>query len=952
MKLIMNQEWPDDHRFNGALHPALNGNRAFGQQSVGRLVVFALLLVAVALHCPAQIGTSNSAMKRRSLAPADYDIWRSIQSERLSRDGKWVAYVLMPQVGNAELVVRSLASETEYRTPIGTWPRSNSAPSLRWTYDSRFVVVQTCPIAPKLNRDNAADKTTENIPQNGLAIFDTSAGTATRVESASTFQVPELSSRWIAYKPAGSAHTELVLRNIDDGSERKLEDVTDFSFTKDAELLVYAASSKDEARNGVFAFRVGSTGAPTALLRGEGKYSNLTWDTKQTQLAFLAKSKLYLWTRGDATALALTGCVTPGLEPTGSSPIKFSSDGERISFGCAPVSANANGEMHSGASAKFDLWGWNDPELQSIQKLDAIHGRNRAFLTVWNIPTKQLLQIGDKEISTAVLSEDGRWALGIDDHRYLKELDYLGPYGYPGGYLPYAHADIYLINTLTGSRQLLLTKYRGIITFSPDARYVIYFDGRNWNTISTQDGTAINITQHLGVRFDDDSDEYPDIPPPYGSQEWIPYGSPEWTSDSKYVLLYDRYDIWKISPDGKEAQSLTKGIGRRDHMTLRYVRFQPGSPSREIDPQKPMLVRAENEVTHDTGFYQVSIRSANEPRRLIFDKEKFSMPVKADGADVLLLTASTFRKFPDLLVTDPEFRHLRRVSDANPQQKDFLWGTAETISFHDSTGQKLQGILYKPDGFDPKTKYPMIVHIYEHLSDRIHDYFPPRPEWGHAISISYYVSNGYLVLTPDIHYTIGHPGRSALQCVLAAIDTVARKGFVNEKAIGIEGHSWGGSEVSYIIAHTDRFHAAEAGAGIADIISGYDDIRPGSGWVRQWIYERNQDRIGCTLWQCPDLYIENSPIFNIDRVKTPLLMLRDDGDTTASFGMGLELYLALRRLGKEVYMFNYNGEGHDLSKWVDQKDFAIRMQQFFDCHLKGAPMPEWMRHGIPYLESH
>src|SRR5262249_49093212 len=157
----------------------------------------------------------------------------------------------------------------------------------------------------------------------------------------------------------------------------------------------------------------------------------------------------------------------------------------------------------------------------------------------------------------------------------------------------------------------------------------------------------------------------------------------------------------------------------------------------------------------------------------------------------------SFLDCPDLYVADTNFRDLRKISDINPQQSQFVWGSSELIAFRNTDGVPLKGALYKPDNFDPKKKYPLVVYIYERLSQRLNYYVEPKP--AHSINISYYVSNGYLVLTPDIVYTIGYPGQSALKAVLPAIQAVVDRGIVDENAIGIQGHSWGGYQIAYMI---------------------------------------------------------------------------------------------------------------------------------------------------------
>jgi dipeptidyl aminopeptidase/acylaminoacyl peptidase len=357
---------------------------------------------------------------------------------------------------------------------------------------------------------------------------------------------------------------------------------------------------------------------------------------------------------------------------------------------------------------------------------------------------------------------------------------------------------------------------------------------------------------------------------------------------------------------------------------------------------------AVNEWTRDSGFYRTKF-DGGAPQKVLMGPKNYGTPTKARNADVYLLTASTFNEFPDIQICGPNFDNLKKVTNANPQRANILWGTSELIRFKSTDGAQLSASLFKPENFDPKKKYPMMVYIYELLSNGVNNFVNPAP--GTSINISYYVSNGYIVLEPDIIYNIGYPGPSAMKCVLPAIQAVVDKGFVDEKAIGIQGHSWGGYQIAYMVTQTHRFAAAEAGAPVSNMTSAYSGIRWGTGLPRQFQYEHTQSRIGANLWDATMLYIQNSPVFQANRVQTPLLILHNDGDDAVPWYQGIEYYLALRRLNKEVYMWVYNGEPHGLRKRVNMKDYTIRMQQFFDNKLKGAPMPEWMEKGIAYTDK-
>jgi dipeptidyl aminopeptidase/acylaminoacyl peptidase len=949
------------------------------------LFVFALLISA-SVH-------AQQPSTKRPLSHSDYDSWRAIQGQSLSRDGKFVVYALVPQDGDGEVVVRNLATGTEWRHSRGAQvvnppqrtpeaepsagpPGGPAAFGGRpvFTADTRFVVFQIQPARAETEKAKKEKKKPEDMPKNAMGIMDLSTGEVARVERVKSFQVPEEGTGFIAYlleakpdekkadekKPdspqappsnrrAGARKkeygTDLVLRNTANKTERTFSDVAEYSISKDAKNLVFAVSSKKEESNGAYALTTSSADAPVALLAGKGKYTKLTWDDKQTQLALLSdrddaasappRLKLYRWDRKSAAAVELVSTTTQNFKPgyviSDRGPINFSLDGSRVFFGVTPPTAPEKEDGEEAASddkVSVDLWHWKDDYIQPMQKVRAEQERNRSYRAVFNIAENKYAQLGDETLQAVIPSSDGRWAIGTDDRAYRIQI----------GYDDDANSgDVSIVNTSDGSRKPVMKKHSRGFTWSPGGKYALFYDGKDWNTISIPDGKLVNLTRALPVKFWRESHDSPSTPPSYGSAGW--------TGDDRYVLIYDQFDIWQVAPDGSNAKTLTDGVGRKEKIQFRYVKLDP--QEKGIDPAKPLLLTAENIWTRDSGFYRDKI-DGGIPEKLIMAAKDFNPPSKAKDADVYLLTASTFNEFPDLLVTSPTFKDLKKVSHANPQKAQLFWGNSELVRFKNLDGVPLSAMLIKPENFDPNKKYPMIVYIYETLSENVNRFVDPRP--GHSINPSFYASNGYLVLEPDIVYTIGHPGQSALKCVLPAIQSVVDKGFVDEKAIGIQGHSWGGYQIAYMITQTTRFKAASAGAPVANMTSAYSGIRWGSGLPRQFQYEHTQSRIGGSLWEAPMLYLENSPVFKADRVQTPLMMIHNDADDAVPWYQGIEYYLALRRLGKEAYLFSYNGEPHGLRKRQNQKDYTMRLQQFFDHFLKGAPEPEWMVKGIPYLQ--
>jgi dipeptidyl aminopeptidase/acylaminoacyl peptidase len=956
-----------------------------------RAVVLAFVCILLSSFALAQTA-------KRPINHRDYDNWKNIQNQKLSPDGKFVAYALMPQEGDGEVIVRNVATGKEYHEPAGAKPAppppnplveitgSMDRPeprgiSIAFTPDCKYVVFSTFPTKSETDQAKRAKKKTDDMPKGGMVIMELATGTATRIDRVKSFQVPEKNGMWLAYlkerepekrveaKTESMAEAnpqeepnskndeenskkkkeyggELVLRNLVTGAERTFADVLDYTLSKDGASLVYAVASKNEDTNGIYTVATGSTDAPHALLAGKGKYLKLTWDEKQTQLAFISdrddqaskppRFKLYRWDLKSSSATPIVAANDAGLKNNyvigEKGSLAFTRDGKHLFFGVAPYEPEKpKSGLLDDEKVHADLWSWKDDNVQPMQKARAEADRNRTYRAVYHIDLKKTVQLGDETLPEISTSEDGLWAIGTDNREYRPMIEY-----------GLRFSDHYLINTLTGERRLIAKKQYGRFQWSPDGKYVVIYDGKDWLSFAIPTLSQVNLTSKLGVSFADEEDDHPDIPDSYGLGGW--------TKDSKYVLLNDRYDIWQVSPDGKTAKNLTAGFGRKNRTAFRYIRVNTESKDpddRWIDSSKPLLLKAENEDTRDTGFYRTRIDSAEPPQRLLMAAKSFSNPVKAKDADILMLTEQRFDEFPDLQIADADFHDLKKISDANPQKAQLLWGSAELISYHNADGVPLKAALYKPENFDPTRKYPMLVYIYEKLSQNVNQFVNPGP--GTSINIAYYVSNGYLVLTPDIVYTIGHPGQSALKCVLAAIDEVVDRGFVDEKAIGIQGHSWGGYQIAYMVTQTNRFRAAAAGAPVSNMISAYDGIRWGSGLPRQFQYEHTQSRIGGTIWEYPMRYFENSPIFHADRVQTPLLILHNDADDMVPWYQGIEYFLALRRLGKEAYMFSYNGEPHGLRRRADQKDYTVRLQQYFDHFLKGAPAPDWMQKGIPFL---
>src|SRR6185437_212922 len=282
------------------------------------------------------------------------------------------------------------------------------------------------------------------------------------------------------------------------------------------------------------------------------------------------------------------------------------------------------------AKAVLDLWSYKDDYIQSIQKVTAARDRNRTFTAVYSIAVHKVVQLADPTLEQVSLSDNPQVALGTDTREYRRMNDYDERY-----------SDAYLIDTATGARKLVLKKHHGTASLSPDGKYILAFDGRDWSTVSVADGKTVNLTAKLPVKFFNEETDTPSSPNAYGSGGW--------TKDGKSVLLYDKFDVWRMSPDGSSPADITAGYGRAHDLRLRVTRPDADPRDRGIDPAKPLFLQAENLKTWDSGFFTGSI-NGGEPKKLVLSAKYYSAPVKAKNADVYLLTEQTFNEFPDLLV--------------------------------------------------------------------------------------------------------------------------------------------------------------------------------------------------------------------------------------------------------------------------------------------------------------
>jgi dipeptidyl aminopeptidase/acylaminoacyl peptidase len=940
------------------------------------------------------------AQARRTIAQADYDIWRAIQGTTLSRDGRWLAYSLAPAVGDGELVVRATKGGTEWRVPRGfigrpqLQPNADSnftAPSPVFSYDGRVVAALTYASRAEFERARRSRRPVDQ-PRTSLAVVSLADGQVTTVPRVRSFAMPREAGGWIAYlleagdaaSPAdsgrqtpgvaastpggtprpiagdstprrggrrGETGATLVLRNLASGAETRIEDVTSYAFSDSARWLAYTTASRTEARNGAFvrSLAPSDAGAEVTLLSGKGSYRALTFDRAASQVAFVsdhadsaaAKPRLALYQARLGAAPNARALVTPAalgadkiLTERG---VSFTRDGSAVVFGIAPPPLDSVPADSLADKAVLDLWHYRDTRLQPQQRLEAARDRGRAYTAVFTLGTGRWVQLANDSLPQVALSDDGRQALAVTTVPYA--LEALWGEG---------ASDAYLLDTRTGARRTVVKNVRGRAELSPAGRFVVWFADHGWHAFDTRSGKTADLTATLkDVRFDQETWDTPSDPQPWGVAAWTP--------DDRAVLVYSRFDVWELDPAGmKPARVVTDSVGVRSGVQFRLVsggsargRFR-GGDALVLDPAQPLLLSAFDVKTKASGFYRDRLDATAQPEKIVMAPYRFGAPIKAADADVYAVTRQSFSEFPDVWVGE-RLDQLTKVTDANPQQAQYAWGSAELFEWSSGDGVPIQGVLYKPANFDPAKKYPLLVTYYEQMSDNLYAYDAPAGR--NRINPTVYTSNGYVVFTPDIAYTTGYPGQSALKSIVPGVQAIEARGFVDPKRVGIGGQSWGGYQSAYVVTQTPMFAAAFLGAPVANMTSAYGGIRWESGNSRVQQYEHGQSRIGGSIWETPLRYIENSPLFYVDRVQTPVLIMSNDGDGAVPWYQGIEMFIAYKRFGKEAYLVDYNGDGHNPRKRANQLDIDRRMQQFFANKLKGEPAPDWMQKGIPFVNK-
>lgn len=898
-----------------------------------------------------------------------YDTWKSISQSVISGDGHWVAFTVSPQDGDGWLYIFDVRSGKKDSVARGGSPSFSPG--------SDFIAFNILPESDVIRQAKKKKLKEEMMPKQSLEIRKLKGDEIFKAGRVKSFSVAEDNSPWIAFHmekplPANDTADSLKKEQVKDSvKERKKDlkgsplivfnplsgdsitfsDVTEYVVAKGGKSISFIQELPDTSKT--INYRVASfdcsKGAPVTLFEGRGSVIKITTDRPGIQTSFLysadtSKTRVYSllnsgsFTRASVIVDTLNAAMPRGWSVSENGSMAFSDNGKRLFFGTSvkPV-REPEDTLLAEERYKVDVWSWTDGQIQPQQKRQLERELKRTYQAVYLTDRSIMIQLADTLMPDIRLNtrSDCGFALGMSNFEYQRLSSWESR----------NYSDYYIVDLETGERSLIFRKYPSQVQLSPGGNFIAAWspDEMKWSLFS-RGGDLIrqvdlpgNACQH---------DELHDTP-----GDPSPYGIAGWTEDDRNLLIYDRFDIWSVNTGRPGSPvNLTNGIGRSDNIRFRYVKTDPEAEF--IPAGEPMLLSAFGFKTRQAGFFSVRPFSKADPSMLIFEKAVFQGGVtKAKNSDMAIWRKETVDVSPEIYVSDLKFKLPLKLSNSNPQQKNYNWMSAELVEWTSFDNQTLNGILYKPEDFDPSKKYPMIVYFYERSSDGLYSYFPPAPS-ASIINRSYAVSNGYLLFIPDITYMNGYPGESCYNSVVSGTQALIDKyDFIDRNRLGLDGQSWGGYQIAWLVTRTDMFRCAYAGAPVSNMTSAYGGIRWESGMSRMFQYEKTQSRIGGTLWEKPFQYIENSPVFYIPKVRTPLLIMHNDADGAVPWYQGIELFMALRRLDKPAWMLSYNDEAHNLVKRPNKKDLSIRKMQFFDHYLKDAGMPYWMKYGIQQTEK-
>lgn len=876
--------------------------------------------------------TNATDAQKRNLNEEDFGLWHSLGSSNISDDGNWVYYNLNFQEDNDTLHVKSTINDTYYAIPHAT--------QAGFSADGQWLVYRIGIPYKEAEKLREANKPVEYK----LGIMKLSDGSKEEIAKYSAYRMSEDGKHLAIYlaKPQGSKEkgSTLLLRNLNAGTTRSLGNVTEYSFNKKGDRL--ALITHTDAFKTVELINLGNQNQ-TVIASDTTTFTKLTWHEEGLALAFMEEmkhkdfeeenQKVHFYRNVYASPVLASFDPTnasgfpEGMRVFGGSNLAIAKDGSGVFFGIKEWTPKdtTKTKKPDDKLPGVDVWHYADKEIQPRQKLTFNQDRNRSHLSVWWATNNRFVRLADDAQPMVSLSNNHKTAVAYnpDDYKPAFKEDY---------------ADYFVLNTATGAKTPLHQKKLSDFNaarMSNEGTYIAYFEDQHWHVYDVGTGTKTRITGAIDHPLYDIREDRPRTPSPYGLAGF--------TKGDKELLIYDQYDVYAVTPDGKSVRKLTDG--RKDEIVFRITRLDMEDPF--IDMEKPVYLNAYGDKTKFFGYYRMDARGRIAP--LIYEFRAVNRLNKAKNADKFTYVTHRYEEPQAMWVTDQSFKNPKLMVQTNPQQEDFNWGKSELITYTNADGKELQAALVYPANYEPGKKYPMVVYIYEILSNGIHGYTTPSIR--SAYNITNFSQRDYFILRPDIVYDIDDPGVSAVKCVVPAVETMLETGMIDENKLALTGHSWGAYQTSFIVTQTDLFAGAVAGAPLTDMISMSLNIYWNSGTPDQKIFETSQGRFSGPWYEQYEAHKRNSPMYHVQDTKTPLLIAFGDKDGAVDWQQGIAMYGTMRRMELPHVLLVYEGENHGLAKRENQIDYYRRMNDWFDHYVLGEEPADWIINGTTYLEK-
>lgn len=932
------------------------------------LPITSLVLLSLGILPVVQAETST-----KPLTLTDIMHFESLEKPVIADNGQVIAVEAAPDRGDSHGIVKNVLTGQHFTVAGGSDPLIS--------HSGRFVAMV---VKPSLLTLETSDAKTKKKLKSDMVLLDTQTGSQTRFERvkefvfsddgkylAIGFEADEESKKDADEVKAVDVSTEnpakaekpkvdkfdqgrrFTLLSLEDQTKRiDVEHVTAYVFDKDSRRLALAVNNSAEQQHQL------------QLVDLQTLKQSTVFESTTQQIGALALAKNGRWlafTQGQASELPYGRSYQLSVVELASSKIRhvpnskewtlnryaslnFSLDSERLFFGRIPeVSQQLSLAKITEEKDLFDtnivtgqrglkVWHGDDPRIKPNEIKQYEDEQKRTYLAVLHLGSNNVVQLGDKTVPDVVMSQHKRFMLASSDLPYRKMATWAGFF-----------QDYYLVDLNTGHKVPFLTQQTSdeLPSLSGNGKYVAYYQQGNVYLYDVAQGRRTNLTQSLSVSFADEDHDYPSNAPGYGFGPWL--------KDDAGFLVYDKYDVWQFNTESKDGFALTAGQGRAQKIQYRLEGLvdNPDAPT-ELAYNATVLLHGYSDKTKADGFYQATLSEAGV-KTLMQGEYKLNVLGRSKDADTIVFSKERFDLFPDLYTASYNApQNAVKQTDLDKQRQAFNWSKSELVHWTNGDGKPLDGVLIKPVNYQAGKRYPVLVYYYRFMTDRLHAF--PQMNINHRPNFAWYVNNGYAVFLPDIRFDIGYPGASSVQALTSGVQKLIEMGIADPDAIGLQGHSWSGYQTAFAITQTKMFKAAVAGAPVANMTSAYSGIRHGTGIARQFQYETGQSRIGASLFAAPQKYIENSPVFYVDRIQTPLMIMFGDKDDAVPWEQGVEMYLAMRRAGKEVVFLQYEDEPHHLKKYPNKLDYSIRMMEFFDHYLKGKPAPAWLSQGEAYVE--